>query len=205
MPSNSHHEAQAFRALLRKKMHRLLEQFALGTVSREQFHLLYERYNARLEIAEHALMSGNPDAIAIAQTGPSTLQIIEETRARAVGIVIYHSKTGDLIETLGAFDVPAGKLQPILRHYLPARALTTDDSETIHKIDDTHWLLFSLGGYTTVITQFRNEPSKQQMQEIRRLHSDFEEANLNAFAQSVPDGGTLAYPFLVFVQKKFKK
>ncbi len=205
MPSNPQENALKFQRIIQDKIESLLDGFAEGKISREQFHMLYERYNARLAIVDHALMSGNPEAIVIAQTGPPTLQIIEETRAKAIGGVIYHNKLGTLIEKLGTFDVPTEILDPILREYLPTSPFMTQSAETVHKIDETHWLLFSLGKYTTAAMLLRNEPSKQQMSEIRRLHNDFENANREAFQHDRVDADKLAYPFVVFVQKKLKK
>jgi hypothetical protein len=75
----------------------------------------------------------------------------------------------------------------------------------IKKIGTREWLLFAAGKYTTVVTQFQNEPSPDQCREIERLHHDFELANRTFLRSGQTDKNKLAYPFLVFVQKKMKK
>ncbi|MBZ0277660.1 MAG: hypothetical protein K8I60_16050, partial [Anaerolineae bacterium] len=75
----------------------------------------------------------------------------------------------------------------------------------IRKLGAKQWLMFAAGKFTTVVTLFHNEPSEQQSREIERLHHDFEEANQGFFAKKKVDSEKLAYPFLVFVEKKMKK
>jgi len=67
------------------------------------------------------------------------------------------------------------------------------------------WVLLTAGQYTAVITLFQNEPSQMQVQEIERLHHDFEIANAYFLAAPRVDAGQLGYPFLVFVQQKLKR
>ena len=202
MSGNEQEEAQKFRMLLQQKIQALLDKFADGQISREQFHLLYKRYHARLAIVDHALMTGNPDAVAIAQTGPSTLQIIEETRGKAIGMQVYHHKKGTLIETLGQFDIADEVFQPILAQYVPFKALSGPAADRIHQITDTRWLLFSVGTYTTTVTLFTNEPTQHQVQELERLHTDFETANGATLQGGAVEANQLGYPFVVFVQQK---
>ncbi len=204
MSTKQEQNAQQFRALLQAKIERLLDDFAQGKISRAQFHLLYERYNARLAIATHALMSGNPDAIEIAQTGPPTMAILQETRARAVGMRIYHNKSGQQIETLGQFEVADEALNPILQHYVPLKPFTSTPVEHVHQVGKGLWVFFSIGSHTTVVTLFHNEPSRQQQRELERLHKDFESANRNIWGADAVHGEQLAYPFLIFIQRRLK-
>jgi hypothetical protein len=75
----------------------------------------------------------------------------------------------------------------------------------IRAIGPRQWLLFAAGKFTTVITLFRNEPSDMQVREIERLHHDFEAANRPYFVKGSVDSSKLAYPFLVFIQKKIRR
>ena len=77
------------------------------------------------------------------------------------------------------------------------------DRET-RKISAKQWLVFEGGMFTTVVTLFRNEPSEAQCREIERLHRDFEEANRSFFMVNAVDSAKLAYPFMVFVQRKVR-
>ncbi|NWF70208.1 MAG: hypothetical protein HXY40_14070 [Chloroflexi bacterium] len=193
--------AEAFKSRLTEKIQTLLDDFATGKINRDQFHALYERYSARLLIADHALLSGNPDAVAIAESGPSTLQILEQTGGKALGLLIYDSASAAIIETLGQFTVTADKVQPLLADFMG----TPHAENCVAQVDEQQWLLLVAGRFTTVVTLFKNEPSRLQTREIERLHRDFEEANHNALAQPMVDASKLGYPFLAFVQKKLGK
>ncbi|HRF97604.1 MAG TPA: hypothetical protein PLZ51_20490, partial [Aggregatilineales bacterium] len=75
----------------------------------------------------------------------------------------------------------------------------------IEKIGKKDWLLFLPGQYTTVVILFVNEPSPLQIRELERLRHDFEQANRAQLAKEHIDTNALAYPFLIFVKKKFGK
>jgi hypothetical protein len=197
--------AEAFKAEVQKKTHALIEEFVEGKISREQFHAIYERYTGQLAIAEQALISGNPDAVNIAKGGVPTVAVREAHRAKAIGVGIYYNETGKLIETLGYFDLPADKVDPVLKEF--SNEITDNNliSRRVVRIDDKQWLLFAARMHTTVATLFYNEPSQMQIREMERLHEDFENANRAYFEAGVADTSKLVYPFVVFVQKSLKK
>ncbi|MFN8375681.1 MAG: hypothetical protein U0694_22775 [Anaerolineae bacterium] len=192
--------AQMFKQRLYDKIQALLDEFAEGRLNRDQFHALYERYNSRLQIVDHAILSGNPDAVEIAEMGPTTLQVREETEAKALGLVIYHNTQGTIIETLGSFNVET-------RHVLPPllQFVRTPQETRITHVAEQQWLVFVAGRYTTIVTLFKHEPSRMQTHEMERLHRDFEDANHYAFERGALDANTLGYPFVAFVQKKLGK
>jgi len=202
--SDSRAKAMNFKESIETKIRGIIEEFAEGKLSREQFHVIYEKYNAQLEIANHALMSGNPDAVSIAQGGPPTIAIRDAYQGKAMGLLIYHNKSGQVLETLGDFTVPVSSISPVLNDltrlmmdgkYIDRRQL---------KIGEKQWLMFAAGTYTTVVTEFMHQPSEFQSKEIERLHHDFEEANRPLLEKEQINTGKLAYPFLVFVRKKAK-
>jgi hypothetical protein len=192
--------AETFKATLNDKIQALLDEFAEGRINRDQFHALYERYNSRLQIVEHALLSGNPDAVEIAESGPSTLWVREETEGKALGLMIYHNVMGTVIETLGDFNAPLQVVMPALLGFVRA-----PQPNRVLKITENQWLLLVGGKFTTILTLFKNEPSRVQMRDLERLHRDFEEANHYAFERGAVDAQTLGYPFVAFVQKKLGK
>ncbi len=192
--------AELFKTSLLDKIQALLDEFAEGKINRDQFHALYERYNNRLQIVDHAILTGNPDAVEIAETGPSTLEVREETEGKALGLVIYHNAKGALIETLGSFNVPTPRVLPALLEFVRA----PQENRTV-RAGENQWLLFVGGRFTTVVTLFKNEPSRIQVREIERLHRDFENANHHAFESGAVDAKTLGYPFVAFVQRKLGK
>ncbi|MBC7869786.1 MAG: hypothetical protein H7Y09_03020 [Chitinophagaceae bacterium] len=205
MAADAKQQAEDFKALMEEKIRTLVGEFAEGKISREQFHVLYERYSSRLAITNHALFSGTPEAISIVQDGLPTVAIKEAYTGKAMGMVIYHNKSGMVIETLGDFDVSVTTIAPVLNDF--SRMMTEKQliDRRIEKIDTKQWLLFSPGQFSTVVTLFYNEPSQEQMREIERLHHDFEEANRTSLEKEVVDGEHLAYPFLIFIKQKFRR
>jgi hypothetical protein len=205
MPAETDAKIRSFKTQLQAKIQNLLTEFSEGAISREQFHAIYERYTSQLTIADMALRSSAPEAVmGVVQDGTSTLAVKEAHMGKAVGMVIYNNRTGTLLETLGDFDVPPTKLSPILNDFTMLMESGRHVQREVRGIGPKQWLLFAAGRFTTVVTLFRNEPSEHQMREIERLHHDFEEANRSYLAKGSVDSTRLAYPFLVFVQKKMK-
>lgn len=198
-------QAQQFKRQVQAKIRALLDEFAAGRISREQFHLLYERYSARLEIAEHAIFSGNPDAIAIAQTGPSTLDIRTKTEGKAIGVMVYHHRSRHMLETLGNFTGSLEDLRQTLYEISEMLQRGQLVEPRLEKRDNDRWLLYTTASHTTVITRFRNEPSRRQICDIERMHHEFEHANRHLLTAETLDGGRMAYPFIIFVQKQFRR
>jgi hypothetical protein len=198
-------KAQAFRLKVIDKIQGLLNEFAEGKLNQEQFNVLYERYSGQLAVAQQALESGSDEAIRQATGGKSTIAIKEEYMGKAIGLGIYQNKTGAAIETLGDFDVSAFVISPVLSEFTPLMEAGKTIEPRAGKLKDKRWLLFTGKRYTTVATLFHNAPSPLQIQEIERLHQDFETANAAQLQKGLPDSKKMAYPFIVFVQKKLKK
>jgi hypothetical protein len=192
--------AELFKQSLLDKIQSLLDEFAEGKINRDQFHALYERYSSRLQIVDHALLTGNPDAVEIAETGPTTLEVREETEGKALGLIIYHNDRGTIVETLGNFNVSTKRVLPVLLNFVRA-----PQEARIEHIAENQWLVLGGGRFTTIATLFQNEPSRVQVRELERLHRDFEDANHYAFESGAVDAHTLGYPFLTFIQKKLGK
>ncbi|RMG76921.1 MAG: hypothetical protein D6711_02875 [Chloroflexi bacterium] len=203
--SDSKQQAEEFKALVEAKIKRLVSDFAEGKISREQFHLLYARYNSRLAITDHALLSGNPDAVQIAQTGPPTMVIKDATMGKVVGILIYHNMSSKTLETLGDFNLPFSLLEPILDDFTLRMVTRQLAAPRMEKIGKTHWVLFNAGQFVTVVTLFINEPSQMQIRELDRLLHDFEQANHPELIRPQINVDKLAYPFMAFIKKKFGK
>jgi hypothetical protein len=202
--TNARANAESFKATIEAKIQDIVKEFAEGQISREQFQLLYERYSSRLAIANEALMTNNPDAVEIAQGGPPTIAVRSASMGKALGMMIHHNSSSLTVETLGEFNVPVVKISPTLNEfsmYMEVDQLVEPRSE---QLGDRQWLLFTPGKYTTVITLFRNQPSQAQILEIRRLHHDFENANADALKKNTFQAKKLAYPFMVFIQQKFR-
>lgn len=203
--SNSQAKALAFKEQIEGKIRNLIEEFADGRISREQFHVIYERYNAQLSIATQALMSGNPDAVSIAQGGPPTINIRDAHMGRAHGLMIYHNRSGTVLETLGDFDIPVSRIAPMLNNITALMEEGKFIERRVEKLAEKTWVALFAGDYTTAVTQFINQPSEMQNREIERLHHDFEEANRPQLSAEQVNADRLAYPFLVFIRKKVSR
>ncbi len=196
---------QAFKTQTQEKIRKLIAEFAEGMVSREQFHVIYERYTSQLAMADMAAASRSPDAVmGMLSDMPATIAVREAHMGKAVGMTIYNNRSGTLLETLGDFDVSPEKLAPILNDFTMMMQSGKSVERETRKISAKQWLVFAGGTFTTVITLFRNEPSEAQCREIERLHRDFEEANRTFFMSNAVDSNKLAYPFMVFVQRKVR-
>ncbi|MFN8375680.1 MAG: hypothetical protein U0694_22770 [Anaerolineae bacterium] len=191
-----------FIAQIKIKIDSLLKEFATGKLNRDQFHAVYEHYSSQLRIAEQALGDGAEMA---ALDSPATVAILESRMGKALGVVIYNNKSGTMVETLGDFDVPSSRIAAILNDFTMLIETGKAVEHRIEKVDASHWLLFVGGQYTTIVTLFKNEPSLQQAREMERLHRDFESANQPYFKGAHIDSSKLAYPFLVFIQRKLKQ
>ncbi|NWG16469.1 MAG: hypothetical protein HXY41_07520 [Chloroflexi bacterium] len=206
MAANTETKVQAFKAQVQEKIQKLVAEFAAGSLSREQFHAIYERYTGQLTLADMALQNSSPEMMmGVVESGPSTIAIRDAHMGKAIGMVIYNNRTGMLVETLGDFDVPPAKLAPILNDFTLLMESGRLVEREVRAIGPKQWLLFAAGKFTTVVTLFRNEPAELQMREIERLHHDFEQANHAFFGKGTVDSSKLAYPFLVFVQKKIRQ
>lgn len=206
MAAQNHDRIEIIRTQTQNKIDSLLTEFSEGKINREQFHAVYAHHNARLKLAEIALVMDDDSLLAGAPG--ETLAIKQAHEAKAIGLMIYHNRSGMYVDTLGSFDVSSARIAPILNDF----SMLMDSNELIdrrvEKIDSRHWLLIAAGEYTTVVTLFHNEPSAQQSREIERLHHDFEIANrhyLNGKHVEVGQSAHLAYPFLVFIQQKLRK
>lgn len=193
---------QTYKAQIQKKIQKLVAEFAEGSISREQFHVLYDRYNSQLALADMAASSSMPQAImGIVEDGTPTLVVRAKTMGKAVGIAIYNNRNGILLETLGDFDVPSDTLAPILNDITMLMEGGKLVEREVREIGPKQWLTFAGGKFTTVVTLFQNQPSDQQMREITRLHHDFEEANKAFFKGGQVDASRLAYPFVAFIER----
>jgi hypothetical protein len=205
MFADSRQQAEAFKTTLEGKIHQLVSEFADGRISREQFNVLYERYNGRLSITNHALLSGTPEAFTIAQGGPSTIAIRDATMGKALGLMIYHNRSGTIVETLGDFNAPLDRVGRVLNDYSQMMVDGQFIDRHIENLDSRQWLLFVPGRFTTTVTLFHNEPSPLQIRELERMQHHFEEANRVALVRERIESNRLAYPFIGFVQKQYGK
>ncbi len=195
--------AAEFKAQVLTKIDRLLSEFAEGKVSREQFYAIYEHYNNRLALADSLDTEGAD--VNLDGTPGATIAIRQSLMGKALGMVIYHSRSGTFVETLGEFDVPTTYLAATLNDFALMMEAERLIERRVLKLPDSRWLLFCAGKFTTVVVLFHHEPSPLQMREVERLHHDFELANVYPLrTANAVDSSALAYPFVVILQQKLK-
>ncbi len=190
---------QAFKEEIQQKISNVLEEFAQGKLNREQFHAIYERYNSQLELADKAL-----DTDASLPNDGSTIAIREKFMGKAQGLIIFSNKTGNIIETLGEFGMSMTELIPVLDEFTTEWQAGHVIDRAMRQTKNDQWLLFAAGKHTIIATLFTNEPSGYQIDVIRRMHQEFEEANQSLLAQKNIDAGQLVYPFYSFVRRNLR-
>lgn len=206
MSSDPMSKAKAFKEEVEAKIQKTVQEFAEGKLSREQFQLVYARYTEQLTIATMALMSGETGKIDdVKSDGTSTIALKTASQGKAMGLMIYYNKTGTILETLGDVSVPIGVIGPILNDFSMLMEENQRVERQVKKIQEKEWLLLSAGKYTTIVTQFRNEPALMQIQYLEKLHSDFEKANRALFEKDRVSAESLAYPFMVFIEKRIQR
>jgi hypothetical protein len=195
-------DLEVFREEVQGKIKNLLKEFGAGKISNEQFDILYERYNNQLEMANSALDTTQEQ---MPGANMSTIAIRKATTGKAVGLGIYHHRSGTIIETLGNFDVPPQVMSPVLNEFSDKLEMQAFIEAKTQKLDARHWVVFMAREYTTVIVIFRNEPAPAQIQQMKRLQHDFENANERFLKTNQVDADKLARPFMVFVKKRLRR
>lgn len=186
---------------IQAKIRNLLNEFGEGKISNQQFNVLYERFNNQLEMALGLIDSASK---ASQSNDVSTIAVRNATTGKALGMAIYHHKSGTFIETLGNFDLAPELISKTLNEF----SKKIDDKTFIHpitrKLDSGMWLVFMARNFTTAIVLFKNEPAPSQIRELERLLHDFEVANDSNLNKMDVDKEKLAKPFVGFVRKKLK-
>jgi len=192
---------KAFQEEIQGKIRRLLQEFGEGQLSREQFNILYERYNNQLELA---LTAGETAAQQAKKNDLSTIAIREATTGKAIGLAVYHHRSGTIIETLGHFELGPDIITPVLHDFSDKMESRQFIEPVTQKLSAGHWVLYMARHFTTAIVIFRNEPSPRQIRALERLLHDFEEANQRNLDTNHVDASKLAVPFVGFVRKKLR-
>lgn len=199
MATETQTQFRRLKAQVEAKIQGLLTEFAEGKISREQFQVIYARYDSQLLAAEKGLDTAD------VSNGMDTIHIRTVHMGKAMGLAIYHHRSGRLIDTLGSFDVQTSRVARVLNDFSQLMESKKLIDRKVQRAGDQEWLFFAAGKHTTVVTLFQNEPAVQQMREIERLHHDFEVANDATLSGAQVDPSKLAYPFHVFIQQKLKR
>jgi hypothetical protein len=194
----SENSVKTFQEEVQRKIRNLLAEFGEGKLSNEQFNILYERYNNQLEMALQARDEQN----AVASGVDSTIAIKQATTGKAMGMAIYHHRSGTIIETLGTFDLPPDSISPTINDFSRKLEQREFIDPVTRKLSSGLWVVFMARHFTTAVVIFKNEPAPRQIRELERLLHDFEEANSIYLDKLHVDKEKLAKPFLGFVRRK---
>ena len=187
---------------IRMKMYKIVDEFAQGEISREQFNQIYEHYQSQLVMA---MQMSDAESVGDASgTSRETIAIRNSLTAKAKAMTVYYHATGLLLETIGDFDVSVARIAPELNRI--SAGVQTGQKISIHSEKlDNQWLLYVPGRFSTAVLLFSNEPSTRQTNIIENMHHDFEIANEAALRSGRADGTTLVYPFQLFVRRTVRK
>src|SRR5215813_1364302 len=98
---------------IRTKMYQIVDEFAQGDISREQFNQIYEHYQSQMIMA---MQMSDVEADGAARTPQETMAIRNSLTAKAKAMTVYYHATGLLLETIGDFDVSIARIAPILNN-----------------------------------------------------------------------------------------
>jgi hypothetical protein len=195
-------KVQTFIAEVQEKIQKLLSDFSEGKLNKDQFNVVYARYNSQLKLVEDAVASGLTNPVEAAHDGQLTAAIMQERRGRFLGLRIFNTRNSMTIHTLGEFDVPMNQVMPFVENLIMMIESRQPLGRHTERVDDKRWMVFGSGRYTVSASIYKNEPSQRQTQEVYRLHRDFEEANKLFLQTGSFDASQLAYPFMVLLHSK---
>lgn len=194
--------AQQFLEKLQDKIGRLADDFANGSINRQQFQELYTHYQREMRAIETLLETaqGESEWGDAFQEGESVL-IRQQHAAKAKGYAIYENNSGMPISTLGKFEVDPALFVPMLSSFRSATAEIFGGGIQASAIEGGRWLCFVPGQFTTMMSIFTAEPAKKQLDFLEQLHRLFEKANRALLANSPVDPGELVFPHEHFLGK----
>ena len=194
--------AQQFLEKLQQKISRLADDFANGTINRQQFQELYTHYQREMRAVETLLATdqGESELGDLFQEGESVL-IRQQHAAKAQGYAIYENSSGMPITTLGKFEVDPALFVPMLSSFRSATAEIFGGGLQATAIEGGRWLCFVPGQFTTMMSLFTAEPAKKQLDFLEQLHRLFEKANRALLTNSPLDASELVFPHEHFLGK----
>lgn len=200
--NNGQTAAQQFLEKLQDKIGRLADDFANGSINRQQFQQLYTHYQREIRAVETLIetdqgRSAFGDAF---QEGESVL-IRQKHAAKAKGYAIYENNSGMPITTLGKFEVDPALFVPMLSSFRSATAEIFGGGIQATAIEGGRWLCFVPGQFTTMMSIFTAEPAKKQLDLLEQLHELFEKANRALLANSPVETTELVFPHEHFLGK----
>lgn len=202
-------KARGFITETRSKMEQLVLDFADGKLNREQFHVIYERYQSQINGVKLLLAEADPTSWTEILDSEKTQMIRKRLQAKAVGMIIYHNRTSACIETLGEITAERAKVKALLEKLIDQIKKKTfnqnqDYPIMVVEVAAKCWIFVARGQIATIVTEFNGEPTTDQEDTLIALLHDFERANAEILKRNETRADHLAMPFQVFVQRARK-
>src|SRR5262245_5016363 len=115
MSANPRTKIETFKTQIQGKIQGILTEFSEGKLNREQFQSIYQHYNDQLALAEQSLAQGEMSSLTGVAGG--TIAIRQAHMGKAIGLVIYHNRSGMLVDTLGDFPISPAHIAPVLNDF----------------------------------------------------------------------------------------
>lgn len=188
-------DADQYLERIERKINRLAEEFAQGTVNREQFQQLFEHYQRERTAIQNWKDSAEAagDWKDLSNEGKSIV-IRSKHTAKVLGYAIYANESGMPLTTIGDFDIDPDLAVPMLSSYRSATKEIFGGEMRSTEIEGGKWLCFVPGSTTTMLALFTREPAARQFKIMEDLHRLFEKANRRHLASAPIDPQALAFP-----------
>lgn len=193
-------EAKLYLEKVQAKINKLAEDFANGSINRDQFQNLYAHYQREMSTVAGMLAMSDEDWRDAVTDGQSFV-IRQQHRPKAQGYAIYENESGMPLSTLGKFDMDPALLVPMLSSYRAATKEIFGAGMKSTAIEGGRWLCFVPGELTTMMAIFRAEPARKQLSFLDELHRLFEKANKPILANPPVDPEALIFPHEHFLGK----
>ncbi|MGA9532182.1 MAG: hypothetical protein WBR18_05650 [Anaerolineales bacterium] len=195
--TDQHHykDVDEYLQQLQEKVNRLAEEFANGTINREQFQQLFEHYQKERTAIQNWRDStaSTGDWKDLSNEGKS-LVIRTKNTAKVLGYAIYQNESGMPLTTIGDFDIDPDLAVPMLSSYRSAAKEIFGGEMRSTEIEGGKWLCFVPGELTTMLALFTVEPATRQLSIMEDLHRLFEKANRRHLSSPLINPDELAFP-----------
>lgn len=171
-------DAQSALQYLRQKMEDTAVEFSNGNLNRAQFSAIYKHYNEKRTIIEK-IHQRDPESDAWKQViePGQTGFLRQHFEARPVFFVVFLNKQSRPLLSGGEQSTKTitqiGKLLKLLWN------LEREPEKGVARkaVGDGQWMVLAVGEYSVTFVVYSRQPSNNQSNLVRDLHSDFERAN----------------------------
>jgi hypothetical protein len=200
MIASSRSDAKRYLERVQDKINKLAEEFASGTINRDQFQQLFDHYQKERNSIQNWMNTAalSDDWKDISNEGKSIVIRTKHT-AKVLGYAIYENDSGMPLNTIGDFEIDPALAVPMLSSYRAAAKEIFGGAMRSTQIEGGKWLCFVPGHATTMLALFNTEPAGRQMEIMEDLHRLFEQANRRHLVQHPIDTDQLAFPHTSFL------